>query len=65
MDMAGVMARLPSTISLIARGGTPMARAMAFCEMPRGCKYSSNRISPGVIGLFMAVTYGVMAGRQL
>jgi hypothetical protein len=27
---AGVMDRCPSAISLIARGGTPMARAAAF-----------------------------------
>ena len=30
IDMDGVIARLPRTISLMARGGTPMARAMAF-----------------------------------
>jgi hypothetical protein len=45
-------------------GGTPMARAMAFREMPMGLRYSSRRISPGATGDFMAVTYGVMAGRQ-
>ena len=64
MDMDGVMERLPSTISLIARGGTPMARAMAFWEIPMGWRYSSRRISPGVMECFMAVTYGVMGGRQ-
>ena len=32
-DMAGVMERLAWTISLIARGATPMARAMAFWRM--------------------------------
>ena len=30
IDMTGVIARWLRTISLIARGGTPMARAMAF-----------------------------------
>ena len=49
MDMAGVIDRLPCTISLIARGATPIARAMAFWEIPIGLRYSSNRISPGVI----------------
>ena len=38
------------TISLIVCGLTPKARARAFCEMPRGVRYSSRRISPGVIG---------------
>ena len=36
IDIAGVMERLPCTISLIALGETPMARDMAFCEMPMG-----------------------------
>lgn len=52
--MAGVMERLPSTISLMARGGTPMARAMAFWEIPMGIRCSSRRISPGVRGGFMS-----------
>ena len=39
------------TISLIARGATPMARAIALGEIPMGLRYSSSRISPGVIGL--------------
>ena len=30
MDMAGVIERLAWTVSLIARGATPMARAIAF-----------------------------------
>jgi hypothetical protein len=55
MDMAGVIERLPRTISLIALGGTPMARAIAFWEMPMGRRYSSRRISPGVMGVFMRV----------
>ena len=38
IDIAGVMERLPWTISLIARGETPMARAMAFCEIPMGLR---------------------------
>ena len=61
MDMEGVMERLPWTISLTARGATPMARAIAFWEMPMGARYSSRRISPGVIGWFMAITYCVIA----
>ena len=54
MDMTGVIERCPSTISLIERGATPMARAMAFCEIPIGVRYSSSRISPGMMGGFMA-----------
>jgi hypothetical protein len=50
IDMAGVIERLPRTISLTARGGTPIARAIAFWEIPMGLRYSSSRISPGVIG---------------
>src|SRR6266481_5689745 len=53
MDMVGVMARLPRTISLMARGGTPMARAMAFWEIFMGVRYSSSKISPGVMGGLM------------
>ena len=60
MDMAGVIERLPSTISLMALGGTPMARAIAFWEMLNGLRYSSNNISPGVIAIFMDVTYRVI-----
>lgn len=63
IDMAGVIERRPSTISLTARGGTRMARPMAFCEMPIGLRYSSKRISPGVIGGFKAVMYRVIAAR--
>ena len=50
MDISGVMDRLPSTISLIARGETPIARPSAFCESDSGTRYSSRRISPGVTG---------------
>ena len=59
-DMAGVIERLPWTISLIARGATPMARDMAFCEIPIGLRYSSNRISPGVMGSRIAIAYDVI-----
>lgn len=60
MDVAGVMERLPRTISLIARGATPISRAIAFCEIPRGLRYSSSKISPGVIGSFMFIFYNVI-----
>ena len=62
--MVGVMDRRAWMISLIARGATPMARAMAFWEMPMGMRYSSNRISPGVIGGFIGITYNVIRVRQ-
>src|SRR5271165_2450522 len=50
------MARLPRTISLMRRGGTPMARASPFCVRPMGSMNSSNRISPGVgLGISLVV----------
>ena len=57
---SGVMERLPSTISLITRGTTPTSRAMAFCEIPLGLRYSSSRILPGVIGSFMFIFSNVI-----
>ena len=60
IDMAGVIERLPWTISLMARGETPIARAIAFWEIPIGFRYSSRSISPGVIGLSMPIAYNVM-----
>src|ERR1700752_54825 len=42
------MARRPSTISLMRRGGTLIARASAFWLSSMGFKNSSSRISPGV-----------------
>ena len=59
MDIAGVIERLAWTILLITRGATPMARAMASCEIPIGLRYSSSRISPGVIGLSMSISSGI------
>src|SRR5690242_13529017 len=41
------MSRLPSTISLMRRGGTRTARASAFWLRSIGFKNSSSRISPG------------------
>ncbi len=38
MDMTGVIERLPRAVSLIARGETPIARAIAFCEVPIGVR---------------------------
>lgn len=40
------MARLPSTISLIRRGGTAIARASAVCDSFIGLRNSSTSISP-------------------
>ena len=50
IDISAVMDRRPSTISLTVRGETPSPRASAFCDKPSGLRYSSRRISPGVIG---------------
>lgn len=59
IDMDGVIDRRPCTISLIARGATPIARAMAFCEIPIGLRYSSSRISPGVMEPFIVIYYNI------
>ena len=37
-----------------------MARDMPFCEIPIGLRYSSKRISPGVIGSYMTIPYDVI-----
>jgi len=65
IDIRGVIERCPRTISLTARGGTPIARAIAFCEMPMGFKYSSSRISPGEMGGFMDITYSVIRSSSM
>src|SRR5699024_10071188 len=44
------MPRLPCTISLIRRGGTPIDTASLFCVIPKPSMKSSIRISPGWIG---------------
>ena len=56
-DNSSVMGHSPRTISSIVCGGTPMASAMAMCEMPMGFRYSSARISPGVMGFIMVTRY--------
>src|SRR5208283_2882624 len=47
-SVSAVTARLPSTISLIRRGGTRNARASAVWLRLSGRRNSSSRISPGV-----------------
>src|SRR5690606_26762915 len=44
------MPRLPCTISLIRRGGTPIDTASLFCVISKPSMKSSIRISPGWIG---------------
>lgn len=65
--MAGVIERRPKTISLMARGETPMALAKAFCETSIGIRYSSKRISPGVMSVFILIliTYNVIGGLSM
>src|SRR5262245_24223214 len=48
--MSAEIPRSPWTISLIRRGGTLIALASAYCEMPNGLRNSSSRISPGCEG---------------
>src|SRR5687768_7203633 len=47
MAVSALMPRLPRTISLIRRGGTPISRARAFWLSPMGSRNSSKRILPG------------------
>src|SRR6202008_2419727 len=55
-SVSAVIDRLPSTISLIRRGGTPIARARPFCVRPIGSMNSSSRTSPGVgLGICLVV----------
>ena len=56
-SVSAVIDRLPSTISLIRRGGTPIARARPFCVRPIGSMNSSGRTSPGVgwLGICLVV----------
>src|SRR5690625_7730874 len=49
------MPRLPCTISLIRRGGTPIETASLFCVMPNPPMKSSMRTSPGWIGSILSV----------
>src|SRR5271168_4430607 len=48
--VSALMARLVCTISLIRRGGTSIALASRYCEMPIGSRNSLLRISPGWVG---------------
>ena len=54
--MPAVIPRLPCTISLIRRGGTPMAAARRLCVIPKPLMKSSMRISPGWIGSMRSVS---------
>ena len=42
-----------------------MARAMAFCEIPMGSRYSFRRISPGVIGLSTCISHDVTGYKSM
>src|SRR5699024_9657581 len=50
------MPRLPCTISLMRRGGTPMDTASLFCVIPKPSMKSSIRISPGWTGSIRSVS---------
>ncbi len=58
--MGDVIDRRPRTISLIALGETPMARAMAVFEIPIGLRYSLSKISPGLMGSSIPISYSVI-----
>src|ERR1700739_2455994 len=48
--VSAVIPRLPCTISLMRRGGTSIALAIRYCEIPIGSRNSVIRISPGWVG---------------
>lgn len=53
--MSAVMRRLPCTISLTRRGGTPMATASRFWLTSSGARNSSIRTSPGWMGAMVLI----------
>lgn len=53
--MSAVTPRLPCTISLIRRGGTPIDTANLFWVIQKPSMKSSRRISPGWIGAIFSV----------
>ena len=59
-DNSSVMGHSPRTISSIVCGGTPIALAIAVCEIPMGLRYSSARISPGVMEFIMVTRYNAV-----
>jgi hypothetical protein len=48
--VSALIPRLPYTISLIRRGGTSIALAIRYGEIPIGSRNSVSRISPGWVG---------------
>jgi hypothetical protein len=56
MAVSAVMPRLPWTISLMRRGGTPIETASLFCVIPKASMKSSIRISPGWIGSILSAS---------
>ena len=60
-DRANAPLEGPRTISLIARGTPPMARAITLWEIPSGVRYSASRISPDGMGGLIAGVYFAFA----
>src|SRR5271154_6866672 len=58
--VSALMPRLPCTISLIRRGGTSIALAIRYCEMPNGSRNSDLRISPGWVGAKSAIGFSFL-----
>src|SRR5271154_100244 len=59
--VSALMPRLPCTISLIRRGGTSIALAIRYCEMPSGSRNSALRISPGWVAAKSAIGLSFLA----
>src|SRR5258705_3472033 len=53
--VSALIPRLPCTISLMRRGGTSIAFAIRYCEIPIGSRNSVRRISPGWVGAKSAI----------
>src|SRR6478609_9481390 len=58
--VSALMPRFPWTISLMRRGGTSIAFAIRYCEIPIGSRNSVNRISPGWVGAKSAIGFSCL-----
>src|ERR1700751_1034524 len=55
--VSALIPRFPCTISLMRRGGTSIALAIRYCEIPIGSRNSVNKISPGWVGAKSAIGF--------
>src|SRR5258708_8432554 len=58
--VSALIPRLACTISLMRRGGTSIALAIRYCEIPIGSRNSVRRISPGWVGAKSAIGFSFL-----